>query len=146
MHTHWGGKALSYSLLQLKFCRKTGRKEAVKEILMTSCLMTIFSLIPGESLLSHIWTKSVNKAVLPGIWVASWLFIPEDRNEYWLILINYLALLMLPFVYTSPHLQDLKRGEWGWGTVTIKTPSNCSSFSDWTKPKLLMLDLKDFMI
>lgn len=59
----------------------------------------------GGSFSSHTLAKKVNKAALPGIWVASWLFTPEDRNEYWLVLINYLALLMLPLVYTSPHLQ-----------------------------------------
>lgn len=50
---------------------------------MNNSLMIIYSLMPERILLtSHLGPESKKKAVLPGIWVGSWLVIPQDRNEY----------------------------------------------------------------
>ena len=74
--------------------------------------MTILFSVPrGILLTSYLGPKSKEKSVLPGIWIGSWLFIPKDRNDYWLVLINDLALLMLPFVCTSPISNPLKKGK-----------------------------------
>lgn len=72
--------------------------------------MTIFSLMPRGILSAHTWAQRV-KSVLPGIWMGSWFFTPKNINEYWLLLINYLALLMLPFFYMSPISSPLKKGK-----------------------------------
>ena len=73
----------------------TGRQlEILKEILINNnYLMTILFSVPrGILLTSYLGPKSKEKSVLPGIWIGSWLFIPKDRNDYWLVLINDLAL------------------------------------------------------